>query len=199
MKIAHGVLSMRIVLLFILIFPLRVIAGDNMMINADILEITLEKNPAIGMSFTPGIEPGVVISLPEGKSAVIPGYRVRFKGVAFIVGISCDANLLDDCSTYQYSEDYRRRLVYMRYLQTSDRQFKTPEGLTIGDRWGKTIQSIGDDKIIYSGNDSCVLLQSGWHACIDLMSANREFDLKARRLLPKKTATIDFFYKSKNK
>jgi hypothetical protein len=196
-KVAHGVVPMRIVLLFILIFPLHVFAADNMMINTDIQEITLQINPTIGMTFTPGIEPGVVISLPEGQSAVIPGYRVRFKGVAFIVGISCDANLLNDCSTYQYSEDYRDRLVYMRYLQISDRQFKTPEGSTIGDRWDKTIQKVGDDKIIYSGNDSCVLLKSGWHACIDLMSAHREFDLKARRLLPKKTATIDFFYKSK--
>jgi len=188
---------MKIVLLFILIFPLNVFAVDNMMINADIMEIKLQKKPAIGMSFTPGIEPGVVISPPEGQSGVIPGYRVQFKGVAFMVGIACDANLLDDCSTYQYSEDYRSRVVYIRYLQTSDRQFKAPEGLTIGDRWGKTIQSLGDDKIIYSGNESCVLLQSGWHACIDLMSANREFDVKARRLLPKKTATIDFFYQSK--
>ena len=188
---------MRSVLLLIVILPLHAFAVDNMMINADIKEITLQTNPTIGLSFAPGIEPGVVISPPEGKSGVIPGYRVRFKGVGFMAGVSCDADLLDDCSRYQYSEDYENRLVYFRYLQTSDRHFKTPEGLTIGDRWGTAIQAIENKTITYSGNDSCVLLQSGWHACIDLMSVDRAFDPKARRLLPKKTATIDFFYKNK--
>jgi hypothetical protein len=71
-------------------------------------------------------------------------------------------------------------------------------GASVQGRWGQTIKRVGDDKIIYSGDDSCVLLQSGWHACIDLMSAKRKFDPKARRLLPKKTAIIDFYYKSKN-
>jgi len=59
---------MRILLLFILIFPLNVLAVDNMMINSDIKEIKLQKNPKIGMSFTPGAEPGVVISTPDGNN-----------------------------------------------------------------------------------------------------------------------------------
>ena len=189
---------MRILLLFILVFPLNALAVDNMMINTEIKEIKFQKSPKIGMSFAPGVEPGVVIDPPDGKSTVIPGYRVRFKGVGFIVGVSCEADLLDDCSAYPYSEDYQDRAVYIRYIQTSDSRFKTQEGSTVGDRWGQTIQKVNNDKIIYSGDDSCVLLQSGWHACIDLMSANRKFDLKARRLLPKKTAIIDFFYKGKN-
>ena len=109
MKIVHGVLFMRILLLFILIFPLNVLAVDNMMINSDIKEIKLQKNPKISISFSPGAEPGVVISPPDGQSPVIPGYRVRFKGVAFIVGVSCEADLLDDCSAYPYSEDYQGR------------------------------------------------------------------------------------------
>ena len=183
---------MRFVLLFILIFPLNVFAADNIMINEDIMEIPLQQNPTVGRSFEPGIEPGVVISLPEGASAVIPGYKVEFKGIGFIVGIFCDANLSDDCSAYQYSEDYKNRTVYIRYLQTSDRQFRTPEGVAVGDRWDKTIQNIEDGKLVYSGNDSCVQLKSGWNACIHLMSANRTFDLKARRLLPKSTAIINF-------
>lgn len=194
----RGLRFMRILLLFILISPLNALAVDNMMINTDIKEIKLRKDPKIGMSFAPGVEPGVVVDPPDGKNSVIPGYRVRFKGVAFIVGVSCEADLLDDCSAYTNSEDYQSMTVYIRYIQTSDSRFKTPEGSTIGDRWGQTIKRAGDDKIIYSGYDSCVLLQSGWYACIDLMSAKRKFDPKARRLLPKKTAIIDFYYKSKN-
>ena len=189
---------MKYVLLFFLIFPLNVLAVDNTMINKEINEIQFEKGPTIGMSFEPGIEPGVVISLPEGANVPIPGYRVRFKGIDFIVGISCEASLLDDCSTYQYSEDYEKRTVYIRYIQTAARQFKTPGGVSIGDQWSKTVQKIGDNTLVYSGNDSCVKLKSGWYACIDLMSANRKFDVKARRLLPKPTATIDFFYKGSN-
>jgi hypothetical protein len=190
---------MRFLLLFIVIFPLNVFAVDNMMVNEDIMEIQFEKSPTIGMSFEPGNEPGAVISLPEGAGAVISGYRVQCKGIKFIIGISCDSNLSDDCSTYLYSDDYKNRTVYIRYLQTSDRQFKTPEGVAVGDRWGKTVQNIGDEKLVYSGNDSCVQLKSGWNACIDLMSAKRTFDVKARRLFPKSTEPIDFFYKSSNK
>jgi hypothetical protein len=189
---------MRILLFFILIFPLNALAVDNMMINPSIKEIELSKKPKIEMSFVPGVEPGIVISPPDGQSSVIPGYRVRFKGIAFIVGVSCEADLSDDCSAYPYAEDYQNRMVYIRYIQASDSKFKTQEGSTAGDSWGETIQKVGGDKIIYSGNDSCLLLQSGWHACIDLMSNNRKFDIDARRLLPKKTAIIDFYYKSKN-
>ena len=77
---------MRILLFFILFFPLNVLAVDNMLINSDIKEIKFQKKPKIGMSFLPGAEPGVVVSPPDGHSSVIPGYRVRFKGIAFIVG-----------------------------------------------------------------------------------------------------------------
>ena len=37
-------ITMRILLLFILIFPLNALAVDNMMINSDIKEIKLQKN-----------------------------------------------------------------------------------------------------------------------------------------------------------
>ena len=66
------------------------------------------------------------------------------------------------------------------------------EGIAVGDRWDKTLQKMKDETLVYSGNDSCVKLKSDWHACIDLMSANRRFDVKARRLLPKNTEPIDF-------
>ena len=188
---------MRILLILIFIFPLKALAVDNMMINSNVQEIKLPKNPIIGMSFVPGVEPGVVVSPPDENGSVLSGYRVQFKGVSFIVGVSCEADLSDDCSAYPYSEDYQNRVVYIRYIQTSDSRFKTKEGSSIGDSWGETIQKVGDDKIIYSGDDSCVLLQTGWRACIDLMSNSRKFDINARRLLPKKTATIDFYYKSK--
>ena len=168
------------------------------MVNSDIKEINLSQKPKIGMAFEPGVEPGVVISPPDGQSGVIPGYRVRFEGVAYIVGVACKDDLSDDCSAHIYADDYLNRKVYVRYIQTSDSRFKTREGLTIGDSWGETIQSISADRIIYSGDDSCVRLKSGWHACIDLMSTERKFDPVARRRLPKKTAVIDFYYKSKN-
>jgi len=187
---------MRFAWLLFLLFPPSATAVDNMMINTEIKEFKLQKRPVIRMSFTPGLEPGVVISPPVRNSEVIPGYRVRFKGVAFIVGVSCEADLQDDCSAYPYSEDYKNRMVYIRYIQTSDKKFKTPEGSKIGDRWDRTIQKVGSDKFVYSGNDSCVRLKSGWNACIDLMSANRKFDTKARRLMPKKNDLIDFYYKS---
>ena len=169
-----------------------------MMINTEIKEFNFHKKPEIGTSFTPGVEPGVVISPPIWKSDVIPGYRVRFKGIGFILGISCEADLQDDCSAYPYSEDYKNRPVYIRYIQTSDKKFRTPEGSRIGNRWDHTLQKIGGDKFIYSGNDSCVRLKSGWNACIDLMSTHRQFDTKARRLMPKKNALIDFYYKGQS-
>ena len=136
-----------------------------------------------------------MVSLPEGGNIVIPGYRVKFKDTAYIIGISCEESLSDDCSAYPYSDDYKKRSVYIRYIQTSDRGFKTPEGVGIGDRWDQTVQKVENEDITYTANDSCVKLPSGWHACIDLMSANRKFDMKTRRLMPKKSAKIDFFYK----
>ena len=169
-----------------------------MMINDDIPAIDMQKKPKIGMSISPGVEPGVVISPPDGKVVVVPGYRVRFNGVLFMVGVSCEPDLLDDCSVYPYREDYQNRAVYVRYIQTSDRQFRTREGSAVGDSWVQTIQRIGEGDVVYSGNDSCVHLPSGWHACIDLMSTDRKFDLEARRLLPKKSATIDFYYRIDN-
>lgn len=93
---------------------------------------------------------------------------------------------------------YKNKMVYIRYIQTSDKKFKTPEGSKIGDRWDRTIQKVGSNKFVYSGNDSCVRLKSGWKACIGLMSANRKFDTKARRLMPKKNASIDFYYKDQD-
>jgi hypothetical protein len=90
---------------------------------------------------------------------------------------------------------YKNKMVYIRYIQTSDKKFKMPEGSKIGDRWDRTIQKVDSNKFVYSGNDSCVRLKSGWKACIDLMSSNRKFDTKARRLMPKKNASIDFYYK----
>ena len=190
---------MRILGVLILILPLNVLAVDNLMINSEVKEIQFQKEPIMGMAFTPGIEPGVVISPPEGQSSVIPGYRFRYKGMAVIVGVSCKADLKDDCSAYPYREDYESRPVYVRYIQTSDAKFKTPEGSSRGDRWDRTIQRVGDHPLVYSAMDSCVRLPSGWRACIDLMSANRSFDPKLRRLMPKNTATIDFFYKDQTK
>ena len=136
---------MRILCLLILILPLNALAVDNMMINSEVPEIKFQKKPIIGMAFTPGLEPGVVISPPDNQSAVIPGYRVRYKGLAFIVGVSCEADLQDDCSAYPYREDYESRPVYVRYIQISDRKFKTPEGSSLGDRWDQTIQKVDDD------------------------------------------------------
>ncbi len=190
---------MKKVLLWIALFiPLNVPAAENVMINADIKEIKIQKEPAVGMSFTPGVEPGAVISLPDGSSPVIPGYRVRFKDVAYLVGVSCEANLSDDCSAYPYAGDYQDRVVHIRYIQTSDRKFSTPEGSAVGDRWDQTIKKVGGDQIIFTANDSCVRLPSGWHACIDPMSVKRKFDPQLRRLMPKKSAKINFYYKSQN-
>ena len=189
---------MRVLCALILILPLNALAVDNMMINSEVKEIKFQKNLIIGMAFTPGLEPGVVISPPDNQSAVIPGYRVRYKGLAFIVGVSCEADLQDDCSAYPYREDYESRPVYVRYIQVSDKKFKTPEGSSLGDRWDQTIQKVDDDRLVYSGMDSCVRLPSGWRACIDLMSTNRKFNAKERRLMPKNSAKIDFFYKDKS-
>ena len=169
-------------------------AADNMMINSDIPAIALPSAPAIGMVLAPGTEPGVVVSLPEGGMQVIPGYRARFQGLAFIVGVSCEADLTDDCGAYVYQDDYQDRAVYVRYIQTADPGFKTPEGSTVGERWDQAVTRAGGGDIVYTANDSCVRLPSGWHACIDLMSAERSFDTVKRRLFPKKTAPIDFYY-----
>lgn len=133
---------------------------------------------------------------PDGKSGVIPGYRVRHKAMAYIVGVSCEADLSDDCSAYPYRDDYQDRAVTIRYIQAADPGFRTPEGAKIGDRWDRTVNKVGGQQITYAGNDSCVRLPSGWHACVDPMSAQRAFDLNLRRSMPKKKAKIDFFYKS---
>ena len=190
---------MRWLLILIILFPINVLAADNAMINTSIKEIVLQDEPVIGMSFMPGNEPGVVISLPEGKPPVIPGYRVRFKGFSYIVGVSCQDNLQDDCSDYVYAEDYQNRSVYIRYIQTSDPQFTTPERAGVGDRWDKTIQRAGADEVKYAANDSCVVLPSEWNACVDLMSARRKFDPNVRRLMPVKSSKIDFFFKKNRK
>ena len=186
---------MRILCAFFLILPLNALAVDNMMINSEVQEIKFQKEPIIGMAFTPGIEPGVVISLPDNQSAVVPGYRVQYKGMAFIFGVSCEVDLQDDCSAFPYREDYEDRPVYIRYIQISDKKFKTPEGSSRGDRWDQTIQKVDADRPVYSAMDSCVSLPSGWRACIDLMSTNRKFNTKERRLMPNNDAKIDFFYK----
>jgi hypothetical protein len=70
---------MKFAWLLFLLLPVSAMAADNMMINTEIKEFKFHKKPEIGMSFTPGKEPGVVISPPIWKSEVIPGYRVRFK------------------------------------------------------------------------------------------------------------------------
>lgn len=189
---------MRILIFLILLIPINALAVDNAMVNESIEEIELQDLPKIGMSFTPGMEPGVVISMPEGQPAVIPGYRVRFKGIAFTVGVSCEDNLMDDCSAYPYAEDYEQRAIFIRYIQASDPKFRTPEGSTVGDRWDQTIKKVAKNKITYTAGDSCVLLPSGWYACIDSMSAKRVFDPQARRLMPKKSSKINFYYKSQN-
>jgi len=187
---------MRLILIFILIFPVNVFAVDNMMINTDMPEIGFQEAPMIGMAFKPRGEPGVVISLPESTNIVIPGYRIKHDAKAFLIGISCEENLSDDCSAFPYSNDYDDRRVYIRYIQTSDQTFKTPEGSGIGDRWDQKVQKVNRKSIQYTANDSCVQLPSGWHACIDPMSVDRNFNMKTRRLMPKKSAKIDFFYKS---
>ncbi len=186
---------MRAVLVLTMVMAATVVsAADNMMINADIQEISFQQPPAIAMAFRPEMEPGVVVSIPGSANTIIPGYRVRHDGVAYIVGIACEADMADDCSAYPYAEDYKGRDVYIRYQQTSDRSFRTPEGAAVGDRWGRTLRRLDGGEMFLSGNDSCVKLPSGWHACIDLMSTQRRFDSKMRRLLPKKNAKLDFFY-----
>ena len=182
-----------------MLIPINVLAVDNTMINTSIKVTVLQEAPVIGMSFVPGTEPGVVISLPDGKPPVIPGYRVRFQGVSYIVGVSCRDNLQDDCSDYVYAEDYKNRPVYIRYIQTSAPGFKTPEAARVGDRWDKTVERVGGNEVKYTVNDSCVLLPSEWNACIDLMSARRKFDPDVRRLMPEKSSKIDFFYKQNGK
>ncbi|MGD8242456.1 MAG: hypothetical protein PVF59_06520 [Desulfobacterales bacterium] len=190
----RGLFLLGSLLLLFLVLPLTAPAVDNMMINSEIDEIALPSAPVIGMAFAPGSEPGVVVSLPEGAGQVIPGYRVRFEGLAFIVGVSCEANLSDDCGAYVYQDDYQDRTVYVRYIQTVDPRFKTPEGSTVGERWAQAVARADGDDIVYTANDSCVRLPSGWHACIDLMSPERTFDTVKRRLFPKKTVPIDFYY-----
>ena len=125
---------MKVLIFIILLMPINALAVDNVMVNDSIEEIELQDLPQIGMSFNPGMEPGVVISMPEGRPAVIPGYRVRFKGVAFTVGVSCKDDLTDDCSAYPYAEDYEQMSVFIRYIQASDPRFRTSEGSTAGDR-----------------------------------------------------------------
>ena len=184
------------VFIIVLTIASHSMAVDNMMINEEIKEIGLNRDPTIGMSFTPGVEPGVVISPPEGGSGVLPGYRVRHKGVGYLVGVSCSDDLADDCSAYPYSEDYQDRMVFIRYIQTADRMFESPEGSATGDRWDQTLKRVGSQQIHFSGNDSCIRLPSGWHACIDLMSTDRKFDPNVRRLMPRGRAKIEFYYKS---
>ena len=199
MNLIRGLFSMGTVVLLFLGLPLSAPAVDNMMINSEIPEIALESAPAIGMAFMPGNEPGVVVSLPEGGMQVIPGYRVRSDGLAFIVGVSCAADLTDDCGAYVYQDDYQDRAVYVRYIQTADPGFKTPEGSAVGERWDQAVARTGGGDIVYTANDSCVRLPSDWHACIDLMSTERSFDTVKRRLFPKKTAPIDFYYQISGK
>jgi hypothetical protein len=170
-------------------------AVDHTMVNSDVNEIEFNNKPTIGMSFKPGVEPGIVVALSERQTLVIPGYRVQSNGVAFDVGISCKADLTDECHEFIYSDDYQSRSVYVRYVQTSDSAFRPEEGARIGESWQQIIDRLAGNEIIYSANDSCVRMPSGWHACIDLMSVDREFDPKARRLLPKNTARVAFYYK----
>ncbi len=185
---------MKTLLFFSLLIPMCAFALDNTLVNSAVKELEFDSAPAPGMSFKPGVEPGIVLGLPENQTQIIPGYKIRSNGVVFDVGISCKADLSDDCSEYIYSNDYQSRSVYVRYIQTTDRSFRTDEGAAIGETWQQIIQRLGSNEIIYSANDSCVLLPSGWHACIDLMSVDRVFDVNSRRLLPKNTARVDFSY-----
>jgi hypothetical protein len=97
-------------------------------------------------------------------------------------------------AAYVYQDDYQDRTVHVRYIQTVAPRFKTPEGSSVGERWEQAVARADGDDIVYTASDSCVRLPSGWHACIDLMSPERTFDTIKRRLFPKKTVPIDFYY-----
>ncbi len=74
-----------------------------------------------------------------------------------------DYQLYIACGGTTAKEEKQRQKI--AFIESSDPNFSTPEGLSIGDKFNNDIGSSS-----YGGE--CKMLPSGWHACVKIVNKN---------------------------
>lgn len=156
-----------IIIYLILLFVPVYAAGfeaDNLMIDPGVEPIRLKLAPEPGMKLVAAMEPNTVLAPFKHSGKTWPGYLVEYRYVKYIVAVSCGEDSTLPCSRL-YVSDYSQTELTVRYVQSADDTFTTPEGLRVGSLYAEAIRSIPAPSRIFTGSGECVRLASGWNAC----------------------------------
>ena len=137
---------------------------DNLIIDTGVKPIRLGLAPEPGMKLATQMKPNAVLTPFSFGNEVWPGYYVKFRYVKYVVAVSCGTDPKLPCSL-DFVPEFSDANLMVQYVQTSDANFVTPEGLRVGSLFEETTGGAAEASVVFTGDGECVRLKSGWNAC----------------------------------
>jgi hypothetical protein len=178
--------------LTLVIIPVTALAfvADNVLLKPGAEPLELDRDPTPGTPLTAAVEPDLVISPYRVSDESWTGYLVSYRYLQYEVAVSCGTDLDQPCNPLLV-RDPASAAKTIRYVQTSDSQFTTAEGLRIGDGLGDVLAKLHNRPPTYSGRGECIALPSGWNACF--YSDDLLYSIKDRSYTIKDNARVNRF------
>jgi hypothetical protein len=169
------------------------ISVDNVLVDSGAEPLKLTAEPLPGMQLMPGVAPNIKLTPYERQTVVWPGYLVSHRYVDYELAVSCGTDPQLPCSPATV-DDFSTATMTVRFVQTADEHFVTPEGLRVGSNLPDVLRVLDGREPEYSGSGACIRLPSGWQACFYRDDLLRDANLDKRR--PKPTAQVIRFLKA---
>jgi hypothetical protein len=152
--------------LALVIIPMTAFAfvADNVLVKTGAEPLVLDRDPTPGAPLSAAVEPDLVICPYRASGESWTGYLVSYRYLQYQVAVSCGTDLDQPCNPLLVGNPASAAKT-IRYVQTSDSQFTTAEGVRIGDGLGDVLAKLNNKPPTYSGRGECIALPSGWNAC----------------------------------
>jgi hypothetical protein len=166
--------------------------AENLMADPDATPIKLGLAPEPGMKLNTTRMPNAVLAPFRFSRDVWPAFLVEYRYVQYAVAVSCGDDWTVPCRS-SYLQDVSESDLTIRYVQSSDDTFTTPEGFRVGSLYKDVIKQSVQSSDVYTGSGECVRLDSGWNACFYKDDLN--LDPQTRQYRPGPNAKVNRFIK----
>ncbi len=128
--------------------------------------LTLNRLPKLEEKIIPGRAPNIRLIPYLRKSFAHPAYEAVLNGRKYLIAVNCnDPSGFDDCSTIPHN-GFKGRVVYTRFVHSSDPGFSPVPGLRVGQTLAQVRSKIPTGALWHGGGE-CVETSSDWLACFD--------------------------------
>ncbi len=166
--------------------------NDLLVVSEWVPDLKLNRLPELNEEIIPGRAPNIRLIPYLFKSFAHPAYKSKLNGVSYYLAVNCDSAYgFDDCSTIPHNA-FRQRSVFVRFIQSSDPNFKLVNGMRVGNTFSQVEYLFDEDAEIH-GDGECVKTRQEWLACFDgnKLSLNK----KRLQMMPAKDSRLLRFMK----